>query len=172
MATSGPPRAPSVGLDTNVLMDLARREESTIDAIELMRRPLSGAAFLVLPTVIQELTYIARNGDTAREQGDARQALRGIRTWGFHPINFIPTGHAITESIAGKIRAAGLLPVQEVNDSLFIAEAALAGCVLILSSVRHISDIEQARLNRLLNEADVAAVVISSPRKIMREFDA
>lgn len=125
---------------------------------------------MVLPTVIQELTYIAREGDTPREQRDARQALRGIRTWSFHPINFIPTGHAITESIAGKIRAAGLLPVQEVNDSLFVAEAALAGCVLIMSSDRHISDIEQALLNRLLREADVAAVVISSPRKIMQEY--
>jgi len=151
-------------------MDLARREENAIDAIELIRRRLPGTVFLVLPTVIQELTYIARQGDVAREQSDARQALRGIRTWDFHPINFIPTGHAITESIAGKIREAGLLPTQEVNDSLFVGESALAGCTLILSSDRHISAIDQPRLNRLLNEADVAAVIISSPRRILRDF--
>ncbi|MFI5337103.1 MAG: type II toxin-antitoxin system VapC family toxin [Opitutales bacterium] len=172
MATSGPQRQPSVALDTNVLMDLARREESTVDAIELIRRRLAGTAFLVLPTVIQELTYIARVGDTPKEQGEAMQALRGIRGWGFHPINFIPAGHAITDSVATKIRAAGLLPSQEVNDSLFVAEAALAGCPIIVSSDRHIRDIDQQRLNQLLNEADVSAVVISSPRKILREFEA
>ncbi len=75
MATGGPPRQPSVALDTNVLMDLARREEHTLDAIELIRRRLPGPAFLVLPTVIQELTFISRQGDTVREQGDARDDI-------------------------------------------------------------------------------------------------
>ena len=151
-------------------MDLARRGESTMDAIELIRKRFPGIAFLVLPTVIQELTYIALVGDTPKEQGDAKHALGGIRAWGFHPINFIPAGHAITDSVATKIRAAGLLPTQEVNDSLFVAEAALAGCNIIVSSDRHIRDIDQPRLNQLLNESDVSAVVISSPRKILREF--
>lgn len=153
-------------------MDLARREEHVVDAIELIRRRLPGPAFLVLPTVIQELTFIARQGDTAREQVDGRDALGGIRRWSFHPINFIPAGHAITDSIASKIRAAGLLPTQEVNDSLFVAEAALAGCTLIVSSDRHLCDIHQSQLNQLLKEADVSAVVVSSPRKILREFSA
>ena len=172
MATSGPTRQPSVALDTNVLMDLARREESTMDAMDLIRRRLPGAAFMVLPTVIQELTFIVRKGEAAKEQGDAERALRGIRRWGFHPINFIPAGHAITDSVATKIRTAGLLPTQEVNDALFVAEAALAGCALIVSSDRHISDIDQPRLNEPLHQADVSAVVISSPRKILREFGA
>lgn len=151
-------------------MDLARGEESTIDAIELVRKRLPATAFLVLPTIIQELTYIALKGDTAKERGDARKALGLIRAWGFHPINFIPAGHAITESIAAKIRQAGLLPTQEVNDSLFVAEAALAGCTVIVSSDRHVRDLDQPRLNQLLDAADVSAVVISSPRKILREF--
>lgn len=153
-------------------MDLARREESTLDAIALIRRRLPGAAFLVLPTVIQELAFIARAGETINARRDAQQALGGIRTWGFHPINFIAAGHAITDSIATKIRETDLLPTQEVNDSLFLAEAALAGCSLIVSSDQHIRNIDQARLTRLLSEADVSAVVISSPRKILREFGA
>ena len=152
-------------------MDLARGEESTVDAIELIRKRLPKAAFLVLPTVIQELTYIALEGDTFKEQGDAKRALRGIREWGFHPINFIPAGHAITDIVATKIREAGLLPTQEVNDSLFVAEAALAGYTIIVSSDRHIRDINQPRLNQLLHDADVSAVIISSPRKILREFE-
>lgn len=44
-------------------MDLARREESTMEAIGLIRKRLPGTTFLVLPTVIQELTYIALNHD-------------------------------------------------------------------------------------------------------------
>ncbi len=151
-------------------MDLARRGEHVVDAIELIQRRLSGPAFLVLPTVIQELTFIAQQGDTAKERDEARHALRGIRRWDFHPMNFIPAGHAITDSIATKIRAVGLLPTQEVNDALFVAEAALAGCTLIISSDQHIRDIDQQRLNQLLKEADVSAVIISSPRKILREF--
>lgn len=170
MASSGPQRLKSVALDTNVLMDLACGEESTVDAIELMGKRLPGAVCLVLPTVIQELTYIARKGDTSREQRDAKRALGGIREWGFQPINFIPAGHAITDSIARKIREAGLLPMQEVNDSLFVAEAALAECTIIVSSDRHIRDIDQSRLNKLPDEADVSAVAISSPRQLLREF--
>ncbi len=64
-------------------MDLARREESTMDAIELIRQRLPRAAYLVLTTVIQELTYIAQKGDTAKEQRDAKRALGGIRERGF-----------------------------------------------------------------------------------------
>ena len=91
-------------------MDLVRREESTIEAIDLIRKRLPGTTFLVLPTVIQELTYIALKGNAAKELADAKCALGWIRAWAFHPLNFIPAGHAITESIALKIRRAGSLP--------------------------------------------------------------
>lgn len=60
--------------------------------------------------------------------------------------------------------------MQEVNDSLFVAEAALAECTIIVSSDRHIRDIDQSRLNKLPDEADVSAVAISSPRQLLREF--
>lgn len=96
-------------------MDLVRREESTIEAIDLIRKRLPGTTFLVLPTVIQELTYIALKGNAAKELADAKCALGWIRAWAFHPLNFIPAGHAITESIALKIRRAGLLPPRRLT---------------------------------------------------------
>ncbi|MBI4325836.1 MAG: hypothetical protein HY674_11305 [Chloroflexi bacterium] len=49
-----------IAVDTNVLMDLAAETETVVDALELVRRRIHGARLVVLPTVIQELRFIAK----------------------------------------------------------------------------------------------------------------
>jgi hypothetical protein len=71
--------------------------------------------------------------------------LRGIaaaRRSRIIPVNLLPVGHGIVERVAEKLRSADLLPVAEVNDSQLVAESALLGARLLLSSDRHLRGID------------------------------
>ena len=60
MATSGPPRQTSVALDTNVLMDLVRREESTIEAIDLIRKiRANGTTIIIIEHIMHVIMTIS-----------------------------------------------------------------------------------------------------------------
>lgn len=169
MAASVPPKPRLAAVDTNVLLDLADSREHAWAAVETVRRRLAGVQIVVPPTVVQELAHLAGHGRTARERNLALKAARSlVREWKFVPLSFIPVEHGITESIATALRQQGLLPNEEVNDSLIVAESALAGCGLLLSSDRHIREIPADRLRTLLTGAHVAMLVIAAPRDVAR----
>lgn len=86
------------------------------------------------------------------------------------PLNLVPVGHGITDRIAGELRRRGFLPDEEVNDSFIVAESALTGCNILLSSDQHILDIPGDRLALMLTEADVETLIIASPRNVARKF--
>jgi predicted nucleic acid-binding protein len=164
-------RSQLIAVDTNVLMDLADDREDVWDAIETIRNRVKGAVFVATSTVIQELAYAADEGDTPEKRDLAAIALTKLDSeWGFKSANFVPVGHGITEITANKIRSAGLLPEEEVNDSLIIAEAALGNCTILLSSDAHISGIDQTALSLVLGSCDINKVLLASPAKIVRDF--
>ena len=86
------------------------------------------------------------------------------------PVNLIAVGHGIAERIAERIRDRGLIPGEEVNDSLGLAESALLACSLLLSSDAHLRGIDFERLTLELQAFDVTAPVIATPREIVRKF--
>ena len=57
--------------------------------------------------------------------------LSQLREWQLDVLEIVPVGHGIVESIARRLRGAGLLPEEEVHDSLILAEAALLGCAVL-----------------------------------------
>jgi hypothetical protein len=165
------PSAPIIAVDTNFLIDLAGEDETVLDCLSTIRKKFDRAPILVLPTVIGELMDIAKEGDTPEEKPLAAKALRSIRgPWGFRPINYVPVGHGIVEQTALKIRAAGLIPEEEVHDSFVIAEAALANVTVLLSSDGHMKDIDQAALKKVLEACAVGVPIIFSPWKIVKDF--
>jgi rRNA-processing protein FCF1 len=165
------PNPPLIAVDTNVLIDLAEDDEIVIDCFSTIRRKFANAPIIVPPTVIGELADIATDGNTKEEKESAFKALRSIRgKWGFHPMNCVPVGHGIIEETARKIRAAGLIPDEEIHDSFVIAESALANVTLLLSSDGHMRDIDQSALGELLERCDVGKLIIFSPAKIVRDF--
>jgi predicted nucleic acid-binding protein len=171
MATATPRKPLWVAVDTNVLLDLADGKENVWEAVDTIRQRLSGVQFVVPPTVVQELTWIVEHGDTARECRLALTAAQKlVPEWQFVPLNLIPVGHGITDQIAGELRRKGLLPDEEVNDSLIVAESALAACKILLSSDTHVATIPADKLALILAEADVETVLISRPRDIARKF--
>jgi len=140
------------------------------DAMQVVRSRVKGCVFAVLPTVIQELRSISRDVDSPRQ----RQALVALESavprWGFQPVNFVPVGHGIVEVIADKIRDRGYLPQEERNDALILAEAALLGCSLLLTSDAHLLDVPPGSLRLLMDSHSVSTPLIVSPRKLVRDF--
>ena len=69
-----------------------------------------------------------------------------------------------------KSARAGLLPDEETHDAPILAEAALLGCGILLTSDAHLRGLDFQRLTLLLQDFDVAAPFIATPREIVRKF--
>lgn len=165
------PNLPLIAVDTNVLIDLAEGDEILVDCFSTIRRKFPNAPIIIPPTVIVELADIASDWETKSEKESALIALQSIRSkWGFHPMNCVPVGHGIVEEVARKIRAAGLIPDEEIHDSFVIAESALANVTLLLSSDGHMKNINQTGLRKVLEGCDVGNLILFSPAKIVKDF--
>jgi predicted nucleic acid-binding protein len=164
-------KLPLVAVDTNVLLDLADDSPPVWDAIETIRSRLQGVRIVATSSVVQEVSWLAENGPTAECRALALKALKNfVVKWKFELVDFIPVGHGIIEQTARQIRAAGLLPTEEVHDSFIVAEAALAGCAILLSSDVHICQIDQNKLSLVLDARHVNKVIVTSPVKIVKGF--
>lgn len=158
-------------VDTNFLLDLAVPKDRAHDAVEIFRRRAPGIEFVVPPTVIDELDFIAHHGDTGVDRALAITALQSlVRVWKFRPLDFIPVGHGIIETVAQKLRREKLIPAQEVNDSFILAEAALANCTILITSDEHIRGADAALLSATLKSCDVNSILVRTPREIVRQF--
>lgn len=164
-----PNRPQLVAVDANVLFDLADGLDDVVDAVSVIRERLRDARFLIPPTVQHELANWALRGD-GQKRAAARKAIRLGQSWRIVPVNLIAAGHGIAERIAERVREQGLIPEEEVNDSLVLAESALLGCSMLLSSDEHLRGIDFERLTLALQAFDVTAPVIATPREIVRKF--
>jgi predicted nucleic acid-binding protein len=160
-----------VAVDTNVLLDRANDDEQVIDALTTIRRRLAACEFIVTPTVIEEVVCLAESDDSPVGRRLARRVLASlVDPWGFRMLNFIPVGRGIVAEIAGRLRRQGLIPEIEMNDSLIVAEAALVGATLLVSSDAHIKDLDHTRLKLVLDSADCDTPLVASPYKIVTQF--
>lgn len=66
--TTPKPKRTLVALDTNVLIDLANGLDNVTDCISTFRQRAKVAVFVVPPTVIQELAYLAEDGQSVKER--------------------------------------------------------------------------------------------------------
>ena len=84
----------------------------------------------------------------------------------------MPVGNGIVEQIGLKLRMAGIVPDEEENDASIIAEAALIGCEILLSSDSHLLEAqEHPDFRQTLKDFDVeGAIVIARPKTIVQKF--
>jgi len=120
-----PLRSPLIAVDTSVPLDLADDKEHAHDAMDIVRARLNPGRVLVTPTVFQELVFLAEESAAAIDREQAKRALHGLASWGLELVNLVPVGHGIVGRIADKLQEARLLPAEEYNDGLILAEAAL-----------------------------------------------
>ncbi|PYI86676.1 MAG: DNA-binding protein, partial [Verrucomicrobia bacterium] len=74
------------------------------------------------------------------------------------------------EQIANTLRRRGLLPEEEVHDSVILAETAALGCALLTSSDNDLRSVDHGALTIELARFDLTAPVIATPREIVRKF--
>jgi len=163
-------RSPLIAVDTNVPLDLADDKEHALDALEVVRRRLKPGRILIPPTVFQELVFLADESESAADRDQAKRALRGLAGWGLELVNLVPVGHGIVERIADKLQEAGLLPTEEYNDGLILAEAALLDCAILLTGDAHLRGLDFQRASLELKAFDVEMPVIATPREIVAKF--
>ena len=160
-------------VDTNVLIDQALGDADVLDALQLIRERLPNARFIVTSTALEELAVQHTFGSTAERRDAAKTALVSFLAWGYEPLNIIPVGKGIAEQISFKLRSRGIIPEEEQNDAAIVAEAALIGCSILLSSDAHLLDAQKhPRFYPLLQECSVEGdkLLIAKPREIVRRF--
>jgi hypothetical protein len=111
------PKPQLVAFDTNVLLDRAAEDETVLDALATVGRKLVAPSFIITPTVIEEIALKAERGDTLLDKRLARKVVSHLLEWRIRPMSFIPVGRGIAAEIASRIRGAGLIPDEELNDS-------------------------------------------------------
>jgi predicted nucleic acid-binding protein len=161
---------PHVAVDANFLLNLADGDDVCLDALETLKK--KKADLLVTPTVLAELGYAITDEPNTDKGALSAIALGSLRKWGITPIVF-PTGSKEdARYVEDEIRANGLIPHQERNDSLILAEAVVWNCDIVLSGDKHIADVEREPLGELLKRIYPAGTcpVCVRPQMIRRIF--
>ncbi len=161
------PKKP-LAVDSNLLFDLAEKKDFALTLVEVAKE--KNYTLNLPPTVVQELTFAAfhKSGD---EQKLALVALQNLRGWGIIPFDLVAVGHGITEQFARRLHELRLLPEAELNDGLILAETGLAGIPLLVSSDKHLLDIESDELCRVCRERHIAEVRVIHPRKLLKALE-
>ena len=163
MAAQGPKKL--LALDTNLLFDLAAERDFAHTSREIYQKRRYSLA--VPPTVIQELTYCALEKQSP-ETPLALKALQQMRAWRLSPYDLKSVGHGITEQFSRRLMQLGLLPEGEFNDGLILAETALAGIPVLVTSDSDLLDIDEVALRVRFGESDLSPVQIVHPKLLLK----
>jgi hypothetical protein len=74
----------------------------------------------------------------------------------------------IADAFSKKLLHWGLLPPEEYNDGLILAETSLAAIPVLVSSDHHLLDISEDRLLLVLNDADLLPVHVAHPKGLLK----
>jgi hypothetical protein len=70
--------------------------------------------------------------------------------------------------IGRKLTHSGLLPPEEYNDGLILAESSLAAIPVLVTSDHHLLNITEDRLLVCLNDADLPSVRVAHPKGLLK----
>jgi hypothetical protein len=160
-----------LAVDTTVLLDLAAEVDDVLDAVAIVAGRLPDTDKLVLPSVLEELAFLAESGLTEQACRSARKALQQLRAGRrFRPLLELPVPAGEVEALANEFRRHGLLPAKEAHDAMILAETAMMSCGLLLSSDEHLRGIDHQQLTWVLHGFELAPPIIATPREIARKF--
>jgi PIN domain len=161
-----PARPKPLALDSNLPLDLAEG----LDAAHTFREILQerGYALIIPPTVVTELTFKAEDKENPAKAALAMRALQSLREWGIQPFDLKSVGHGIAEEFSRRLIDRCLLPEEEFNDGVILAETALFGIPVLVTSDHHLLDIPGENLRVEFDAADLAPVLVTHPRDLLR----
>ena len=155
-----------LSLDANIVFDLAADRDFAHDFREIFQS--KGYALVLPPTAAHELHVIFTDGDSAAERELARTALTQLKQWSIRPFDLDSAAEAICEQFVRGLIRQRLIPEDEFNDGLILAETSLAGIPMLVTSDKHLLDIDTDALRLAFNEADLLPVSPAHPKKLLR----
>src|SRR6266568_3136349 len=129
-----------LSLDANIVFDLAGRKDFAHDFRELFQS--KGYGLVLPPTAVHELHLIFADGDSEAER--------------------------VCEQFVRRLLRQRLIPEGEFNDGLILAQTSLVEIPLLVTSDKHLLDIDEDALLLTFNEADLAPVHPVHPKRLLR----
>jgi hypothetical protein len=148
----------SVAVDSNVLYDLAAQEEFALAGLEVLNE--QGVGLFIPPTVFIELEFEIRHGQSSQK---AARAMKNIPAWKIRVMPLGPHKMGIAREFSKAIRNAQLLPQEECNDGDILGEATQHPVEFLLTSDKHLLQIDRDQLRALYRARDLPKVEIVSP---------
>ena len=155
----------SLALDTNLLLDLAGEKDFAHEFKEEFSS--RGYALLVPPTVVAELAFFASLKDAPQNE-IANVALENMCGWKCRPFTLSSTQLAIAIRFAARLMEFSLIPETEQNDGKILAQSSLAEIPLLVTSDKHLLNIDEDALLLAFNEADLSPVHPVHPKRLLR----
>ncbi|SRR5260221_8707273 len=152
-------------LDANLLFDLAAEVDAAHEFLETFSQ--KGYVLRLAPTAAQELFHFHLHGPP-RKKELATSALVNMHSWSVTPFDLVAVGHGITASFAQRLIHRGLLPPEEMNDGLILAETSLAEIPILVTSDQHLLSIDETALRIAFADADLFQVVPCHPQSLLR----
>ena len=154
-----------LALDTNLLLDLAEGKDFAQEFREEFQR--RGYELLVPPTAAAELNALGIYGGEPQE-AFANKALAGLRAWKCQPCLLSDTDLVIAEVFSQRLLERRLIPNEEWNDGRILGEASLAMVPILVTSDKHLLNIDEEALFVAFNEADLQPVHPAHPKGLLR----
>lgn len=155
-------------LDTNVVLDLARRVDASLSLREVAEE--QGYTLHITPTSIQELVHLGSNGPR-EDQAIATDALHILSKYKIHPLAIDSSAKAIAIGFSNFLRLNGAIPESEVNDGRILAEASLGDAALLVSCDSHLVSIDPDDLRMYFIARDLTPIPVTTPVKVLRFFE-
>ena len=153
-----------LSLDTNVLLDFARGRDFAHEFREEFQR--RGYSLLLAPTVLAELEYLLTFG-TGSERALALKASEKGEVWQLTAFDLPEVRLTLAEHFARGLQDRNLVPLDEFNDGLILAESSLAEIPLLVTSDKHLLGIDEEALMLAFNEADLLPVHPVHPKRLL-----
>lgn len=155
-----------LSLDANLVFDLARGSDFAHEFRETFQA--KGYGLVLPPTAIYELHVIRMEGGSAVERELARTGLVNLKQWGIQPFDLDSTAEGIAEQFAHRLLDRRLLPTDELDDGLILAQTSLARIPLLVTSDKHLLEIDEDTLLLTFNEADLPPVHPVHPKRLLK----
>lgn len=154
-----------LALDTNLLLDLSKGLDFAHDFRTVFQS--AGYSLRAGPTVFRELGFASLYGNEP-EISLARTAVANAAKWGIAPFNLTRLDQSIAERFAQRLLEKGLIPEDEYNDAMILGEVALAGIPLLVTSDKHLLDLDEDALALAFNEADLSPARPVHPKRLLK----
>ena len=154
-----------IALDTNLLLDLARGFDFAHDFRVVFQE--ANYSLLAGPTVFRELGFAILHGREP-EKSLALTAVANAAKWGVLAFNLTRLDQTIAERFAQKLLERELLPEEECNDALILAETAVEHVPMLVTSDQHFLVMDEDALALAFSDADLPAAHPVHPKALLR----